>query len=39
MINTQLAKKEERLKEAAKNYLRCGMFREFCEIQFELKNY
>ena len=39
MINTQYAKKEDRLQEAAKNHLRVGNFREFCEIQFELGNY
>ena len=32
MINTQYAKKEDRLQEAAKNHLRVGNFREFCEI-------
>ena len=32
MVNTQYAKKEDRLQEAAKNYLRVGNFREYCEI-------
>ena len=39
MVNTAFAKKEDRLQEAAKNFLLCGQFREYCEIQFELGNY
>ena len=34
MVNTAYAKKEDRLQEAANNFLRTGQFREFCEIQF-----
>ena len=34
MINTAYARKEDRLKEAANNFLRTGQFRQFCEIQF-----
>ena len=32
-------KKEVRLKEAAQIYLKLGNIKEFCEIQFQLKNY
>jgi len=39
MINTAYAKKEDRLKEAAKEFLRVGDFKQFCEIQFELRNF
>ena len=39
MINTAYAKKEDRLQEAANNFLRTGQFREFCEVQFQLGNY
>lgn len=36
MINTQYAKKEDRLQEAARLYLRIGNFRDYCETLFEL---
>jgi hypothetical protein len=36
MINTQFAKKEDRLQEAARLYLRIGNFRDYCETLFEL---
>ena len=39
MMNTQFAKKEDRLAEAARNYIRTGQFREYCNIQFKLGNY
>jgi hypothetical protein len=39
MLNTMYSKKEDRLAETAKQYIRCGKFREYCEVQFELKNY
>ncbi len=39
MHGTQFAKKEDRLAEAAKLHLRCGQFREFCEIQVKLGNF
>lgn len=39
LLNTQFAKKEDRLKEAARLYMRLGRIRDFCEIQFELKKY
>ena len=39
MIGTQFAKKEDRLKEAASVMLKCGRFRDFCEIQCQLGNY
>ena len=39
MVNTQFAKKEDRLLEAAKCHLRVGNFKEYCEIHFELGNY
>jgi len=39
MVNTIYAKKEDRLQEAANNFLRTGQFRQDCEIQFTLGNY
>ena len=39
MANTAYAKKEDRLHEAANNFLRTGQFRQYCEIQFSLGNY
>jgi len=39
MLNTMYSKKEDRLAETAKQLIRCGKFREYCEVQFELKNY
>ena len=39
LLNTQFAKKEDRLKEAARLYMKLGRIRDFCEIQFEMKNY
>lgn len=36
MYNTQWAKKEDRLLEAAKNFLRIGNFKEYCETLMEL---
>lgn len=39
MYNTPFAKKEDRLQEAAKLYLRTGQFREYCEVLFELEQY
>jgi len=39
MANTAYAKKEDRLHEAAKNFLMTGQFRQYCEIQFQLGNY
>jgi hypothetical protein len=39
LLNTQWAKKEDRLEEVAKISLSCGNIREFCEIHFELGNY
>ena len=39
MINTAYAKKEDRLQEAANNFLYTGQFKEFCETQFQLGNY
>jgi hypothetical protein len=39
MFNTQFAKKEDRLQEAAKLYLRAGNFREYCETLVELGDY
>eukprot|EP00347_Sterkiella_histriomuscorum_P001098 403373336 len=39
MYNTQFAKKEDRLHEAAKLYLRSGQFREYCEVLMDLGEY
>ena len=39
MANTAYAKKEDRLQEAANNFLQTGQFRQYCEIQFQLGNY
>jgi hypothetical protein len=39
MINTPYAKKEDRLEEAARLYLRAGNFRDYCETLFELGQY
>lgn len=39
MYNTQFAKKEDRLQEAAKLYLRAGNFREYCETLIELGDF
>lgn len=39
LYNTQFAKKEDRLEEAARLYLRSGNFKEYCEILFELGQY
>ena len=39
MANTVFARKEDRLQEAANNFLRTGQFRQYCEIQFQLGNY
>ena len=39
MINTQFAKKEDRLQESARKYLQTGQFKEYCEIMFKLGNY
>jgi hypothetical protein len=39
LLNTQFSKKEDRLQEAAKLYMRSGNFKGFCEVQFELGNY
>mmetsp|Transcript_38676 Transcript_38676/g.28546 ORF Transcript_38676/g.28546 Transcript_38676/m.28546 type:complete len:172 (-) Transcript_38676:1373-1888(-) len=39
MLNTQFAKKEDRLAEAAKLFLRNGMVREFCETMMVLEQY
>lgn len=39
MNGTAFAKKEDRLKEAASTYLKCGRFRDFCEMQCELGNW
>ncbi|CDW86163.1 wd repeat-containing protein 17 [Stylonychia lemnae] len=39
MYNTQYSKKEDRLQEAAKIYLRTGQFREYCETLFDLEEY
>ena len=39
MANTAFARKEDRLQEAANNFLRTGQFRQYCEIQFQLGNY
>ena len=36
MYNTQFAKKEDRLQEAAKLFLRSGRFKEYCETLMEL---
>ena len=39
MSGTVFAKKEDRLKEAASTYLKCGRFKDFCEVQCELGNW
>ena len=39
LYNTQYAKKEDRLQEAAKRFLRVGDFRNYCEAMFELGEY
>ena len=39
MLNTQFSKKEDRLNEAAKLFLRCGMIKEYCETMFMIGNY
>jgi hypothetical protein len=39
MFNTEFSKKEDRLHEAAKLYLRAGNFREYCETMIELGEY
>jgi hypothetical protein len=39
LLGTQFAKKEDRLKEAADVFLKCGRFKDFCEVQCELGNY
>ncbi len=39
MYNTQYAKREERLQEAANMYLRAGNFREYCETMVEMGEY
>ena len=39
MINTVHAKKEDRLQEAAKQFLLAGEMREYCEIMFALGSY
>ena len=39
MLGTSLSKKEDRLIESAKIFLKLGNFREFCEIQMKLSNY
>mmetsp|Transcript_18720 Transcript_18720/g.17844 ORF Transcript_18720/g.17844 Transcript_18720/m.17844 type:complete len:108 (-) Transcript_18720:1291-1614(-) len=39
MYNTQFAKKEDRLSEAGKLFLRNGQIREFCETQFVLERF
>lgn len=39
MLGTALAKKEDRLLEAANLYLKSGNFQEYCELQKELGNY
>jgi hypothetical protein len=39
MLGTALAKKEDRLLEAANLMIKSGNFEEYCEIQKELGNY
>lgn len=39
MLGTALAKKEDRLIEAANLYLKSGNFQEYCELQKEVGNY
>lgn len=39
MFHTLLAKKEDRLQEAARLHLRSGNFKEYCETLFELGQY
>ena len=39
LLNTQFAKKEDRLEEVAKYFLSCGKIKEYCEVHFELGNY
>jgi len=39
LYNTQFAKKEDRLQEAAKLYLRAGNFRDYCETLIELGDF
>jgi hypothetical protein len=39
MLNSQFSKKEDRLHEAARLFLRSGNFRDYCEVQFELGEY
>lgn len=39
MYNTQYAKREERLQEAANMYLRAGNFKEYCETMVEMGEY
>lgn len=39
MLNTQFAKKEDRLNETAKLFLRSGQIKEYCETMWQLGNY
>lgn len=39
MLGTTLAKKEDRLKEAANIMLKTGNFQDYCELNMKLGNY
>ena len=39
MLGTQLGKKEDRLKEAAKIMMKAGNFQEYCNIMMQLGQY